>query len=364
MEIKKHNNKYISCAINEDDAQKIYNNKKQPILFEVHPRENIACVYLLDQKNKCAFIYSSKSFLPPHFKEDLLANPVHKDAHRKGFEGKKISYQWYCDKASYEVYQTIIFPMNEESGDGNYLLAVVKVLNKSCLGGILKIHETPTPTFPQMIMLAREEEKRKIASLLHDEIGSSAVFINSLLSLIKEDIKEGKNTAALKNVSNVEKALDQSIDRLKKTIIALRPPQLAEIGLDAAVKELVESLADTTKIHYNYSYNIEETFKMSEIIKITLYRIVQEALNNVLKHAQASSVEIKFTESRSHIHLTIKDDGIGFEKSRTRSIKKMGLLGMKEGVAYLGGTIKINTEKGRGTAICVECPKISYARNI
>lgn len=364
MKIKNHNDNYISCAINGNEAQKICKNKKQPSPFEVHPRDNIACIYLLDAKNKCAFIYSSKSYLPPDFKDEIARTPVHKEAHKKGFEGQKISYQWYCDKYPDDFYQSVIIPMPEESGNCAYLLCIVKVISKADLGAPLKIHETPTPTLSQMIMLAREEEKRKITSILHDEIGSSAVFINSLLSLIKEDIKDGNKEDALKNVANVETALDQSIDRLKKTIISMRPPQLADIGLDAGVKELIESFADTTKLEFDYSYNINENFKMSEIIKITLYRIVQEALNNIAKHAQATKVEIKFTEERSCIRLLIKDDGVGFEKRRTRSIKKLGLLGMQEGVAYLGGSLKIQSEKGCGTTIFVDCPKVSYARNI
>ncbi|MDR0734825.1 MAG: hypothetical protein LBG16_03950, partial [Elusimicrobiota bacterium] len=207
------------------------------------------------------------------------------------------------------------------------------------------------------VVNAREEEKRKISSALHDEVGTAAVVINSLLGILKEDVKDGKKAAALVRADNVSEAFGNLFSRIKGIIVNLRPPQLEEIGLNSAVKNLIDTLANAVPLRINYRYKIKDGARMSETAKIVLYRVVQESLNNTLKHAKATKADINFTEDANTIFLNIADDGIGYPGTHNCFIDKLGILGMRENLSYIGGSIKIRGVKGKGTRIKVSCPK-------
>jgi signal transduction histidine kinase len=223
--------------------------------------------------------------------------------------------------------------------------------------------ESPGKSFARLIVNAREAEKRKISSALHDETGTAAVVINSLLSILKEDIKDGKKAAALEDIARVREAFEDSIARIKRVIVNLRPPQLEEAGLGSAVKNFIDMLAGAVPLKINCSYKIKGGGRMSDTVKIILYRVVQEAVSNTLKHAKAARMDIRFTEDANSVFLDISDDGIGYPGARRRSAGKLGILGMEENLSYIGGSFKIRGVKGKGTVISVSCPKIIYVRD-
>ncbi|MDR1123621.1 MAG: histidine kinase [Elusimicrobiota bacterium] len=224
--------------------------------------------------------------------------------------------------------------------------------------------QSRSKSFASLIIKAREEEKRKISSALHDEIGAAAVMINSLLGILKEDIKNDKKTAALADTKRVSEAFEESVARIKQVIVNLRPPQLEEVSLGSAVKNLTDALANAAPLKINYIYKIKDSTRMPETVKITLYRIVQEAQSNTLKHAQAARMDIRFTENAKSVLLDIADDGIGYPGARSSPAGKLGILGMKENLSYIGGSIKIRGVKGKGTVISVSCPKIKCVRDL
>lgn len=365
------NNSGMNCRLEQQDLYEINKCKKNNNgLLDISASARYVCIYILDDKNKCAFIYGCNDNFCPDFKETIDQSEMHKAAHQKGFSGNKVVYEWFSDTDKTIFYQSTIIPLMDDNGKVTSILGLIKSLSKLSIpdqkGGdaVLMISENVGQSFVRLMINSREEEKRKISSSLHDEIGSVSVLINSLLSILREDIKDGKTNDALGNINKVQAAVQDSMSRIKKVIVDLRPPQLGDVGLNAAVKDLIDSIAPSLSLNFEYEYNVDDDVKMSETVKITLYRIVQEAINNTIKHAKAKNIEIVFNEDASLIFLTIKDDGIGYSKSKHRSINKLGILGMKENMAYLGGTIKIEGEKGKGTTISVKCPKISYARKL
>ncbi len=329
------------------------------------------CLYLLDRSNKCAFIYGCAENFPKNLKQQLIGGPLHIQAHKNAFENKKTAYDWFLDDCEYQLsnhslYRTFLLPLSSSDGSVDKVLGIIKTISKTSLAleQKLNIAEGEDPSIVRVLLSDREEEKRKIASVLHDEIGTAAVAINSLLAILKEDIKEGKVKQALADADTLQKAVVSSMDKIKKAVITLRPPQLDDVGLDSAVRNFIETLCSAASIKVDYEYKISDSLQMSESVKTVLFRTVQEALNNVIKHAKAEKVKIRFSKKSENILLTIEDNGIGYKEEKSRPADKLGLLGMKENISYIGGSINIEGKPGKGTKIKVTCPAVSYKRMI
>lgn len=366
MAIYKKHKCGVSCCLENKDLYKINQDSEIGSFCDISSPPKYACVYLLDIKSKCAFVYGCHGDFCPSFKQDLLSSSIHKTANEKAFEGNKVVYEWFFGEDKTAFYQTTLIPVADADGRTQNVLGFVTALDESraFINTDFAVAEDADRGFVRLMINAREEEKRQISRALHDEIGTAAVMINSLLGILKEDIKEGKQSAALENIKNVEEAVEGSLSRIKKVIINLRPPQITEVGLNSAVKELLDNMEGSVGLNFEYQYEVAERTKMSENVKITLYRIVQEALSNAVKHAKANNFKVVFTENQSNILLTVQDDGIGYPKAGHKGTNKLGILGMKESMTNLGGTISIEGVKGKGTTISVICPKISYERKI
>ena len=149
---------------------------------------------------------------------------------------------------------------------------------------------------------------------------------------------------------------------MKEIITTLRPLQLDSVGLDAALRELLDKVAQTETIKIRYSYKIKDKTLLSRNVKLVLYRVVQEALSNTVKHAKAKNLKVELKEDKSYLYLEVQDDGKGFKPQVHRSVKSLGLVGMKENIASIKGTMKLISKLGKGTTILVRCPKFNYER--
>ncbi len=324
------------------------------------------CIYLMRRDNSCLLIYGCKELFCDGFKHALKHDTLHWSAHKKAFEGSHIVYDWTAGKDGSFFYQTALIPLSNKQGDIDAVLALVKTMTSAIYspGGPLTVADNSPEGLVRIVLESRELEKRKLASVLHDEIGSSAIMINSLLTILKEDVKDGKKTKALDGISKLGENIESSLGRIKKIIATLRPPQIGEMGLNAALKELVANTLKGRSLKASYAFEMKESSRLSETVKITIYRTVQEALNNTIKHAKAKHIRIDLGESGPDITLTITDDGIGFDTKKSRGLSKLGLIGMRENLTYLGGTFNIKSTLGEGTTIKVKCPKISYVRKV
>lgn len=192
----------------------------------------------------------------------------------------------------------------------------------------------------QAILQGEEQERQRIAQDLHDSIGGMLANIRMTISSSDSSIKE-----------NVLVKLDKSIMEMRRISRNLMPETLKNLGLQIALKELCESM---TQNHFTIQF---EAFNLSENIpfkiQTTLYRIAQESISNITKYAQASSVIVQISQNDNLLNLTIEDDGIGFDKSVITY--GLGLKNIQNRVQLINGTVEINTNKGEGTTINVEC---------
>lgn len=198
-----------------------------------------------------------------------------------------------------------------------------------------------------------ENEKRALARELHDELG--AMMTALLIDL--DVIRRKADSPALKDVANRAAELVQSAAMVKRRIMeGLRPSVLDMMGLHEAVRSLAAEFSRRTGIECGLD-GVERLPQLDQRISIALYRIVQEALTNVAKYAQAQRVDIALAQTGDLLRLSIVDDGVGVGEASQTQRRSYGISGMRERVSYMGGEFTIAPgQNGRGTAVHVRIP--------
>jgi PAS domain S-box-containing protein len=223
-----------------------------------------------------------------------------------------------------------------------------------------KVLEDNLHYYLYQITRAQEEERKHIARELHDDmaqtLGSMARDLDNLLRK-KHSFKSGE-VAALQDIQN---SISQGLQSVNSFIRNLRPSLLDDLGLIPALRSLTNSLEKSDGIVSDFTVTGEER-RFTDDDELSLFRIVQEALNNIKKHAQASEVHVLCEFTDNGIKVTVSDGGTGFELPESMSELprrgKLGLMGIQERVWLLGGTLRLNTAPGKGTTIQVEVPYI------
>lgn len=301
--------------------------------------------------------------------EDVRGVPLHLQALEQALTGKVHHYEWGFEKdGKHFFYQTTLIPLRGEDCTVSTVLALTRDITHWAKNyheaNMLKEGAAPQ-TFAQILLAEREAEKREISKSLHDEIGSSAVILTALLSLVKASVKEGDTKQALAEIAKLDTQIKNSIERVKNIVVSLRPPSLENDGaLGGAVRELLDNISQMLHIPYKFDYNAEgESLGAADNVKIVLYRIVQEALTNIAKHAKAKNIYVLLERDAFTAHLIVQDDGIGFKPLKGGSIRQVGLRAMKDSVRLLGGSISIKSAPGKGTRVEVSCPCVVYGGN-
>jgi signal transduction histidine kinase len=200
-----------------------------------------------------------------------------------------------------------------------------------------------------------EDERQRISRELHDGVSQNL----HLIRLKLKTVEESQKGISEKDYKTLFKSIETSINELKEIIYNLKPKNLEEIGLGPSLKILTKRISDETGINGTIDiYGSEE--RLSKKLELTLYRLTQEALSNIVKHSRAKEFNIQMVNNRDIIKLLISDDGIGFDPT---NIKKnsgssgFGLLNMQERINTYKGKLKIDSSNGGGTVIITEIPK-------
>ena len=204
------------------------------------------------------------------------------------------------------------------------------------------------------LVFAQEDERRRIAREMHDQFGEQLTALARRIAALKEacrDIPEAR--AQVEALEAVARQLDQGVDHL---VWELRPTALDDLGLRAALAKYVQDWSKRVNIAVELHTSGLLDDRLPSEAETALYRIAQEALNNVAKHARASSVDIILERRTDHVLLIIEDDGIGFEPIQAAATRQgFGLLGMQERAALVGATLEIESA-GQGATILVRMP--------
>jgi len=215
----------------------------------------------------------------------------------------------------------------------------------------LALHRSELQQLSARLVDAQETERRSISRELHDEVGQALGLLLMEVGRLSKQLgsSDEKNREPLEHIKALAERVVQTV---RNMALLLRPSMLDDLGLVPAVewyaRELSRQGGIEVKVH---AENLSES--LPDEVKVCVYRVIQEALNNAQRHAHAKNVLVELTQTSDAIRFKITDDGSGFEAKRTRGI---GLLGMEERVKRLGGTINIDSRLGAGTTIAVELP--------
>jgi signal transduction histidine kinase len=203
------------------------------------------------------------------------------------------------------------------------------------------------------ILHAQEEERKRISRELHDEVGQSLTVINMTLTAMKNN-GAGKSPAIAKKIGDAQRLLNQTMETVHGFARELRPAMLDELGLVPALRSHLKSFARRTGLRVQFSVR-GLVDGLSPEQKTVLYRVAQESLTNVARHAKAERVEVAIRRGQIGICMTISDNGRSFHYD-PKATKRLGLLGMQERVRLVNGEFTLKAEPGKGTTIRVELP--------
>ena len=220
----------------------------------------------------------------------------------------------------------------------------------------LRERETTIARLSGHLLTAQEEERKRISRELHDETGQALMVIRLYLGMLESAVKAH---AAKQKIKETVEVVDRTVDGLRRIMGKLSPLVLQELGLLAAVRKEAKDLAKNTGISTRLEIP-EDIGRLSPQMETGVYRIVQECLHNVAKHAQARNVTVQMSLENGDLRLAIEDDGVGMgvamaQKSASRG-QSFGLAGIKERVSIMNGTVRVRSVKGQGTRIEVHVP--------
>jgi signal transduction histidine kinase len=199
------------------------------------------------------------------------------------------------------------------------------------------------------ILEAQELERRRLARELHDQTGQELTSVLLGLKAVEEATSAAERGEAL---AGVREQVVGTLHDVRRIAVELRPKALDDFGLVAALERLRDTFSEQTGMRVDLESQIRD--RLPTDVETALYRIVQEALTNIVKHAQATAVSIVLTRKAGIVTAVIEDDGRGFNLDRTSD--GLGLLGMGERLALLGGKLKVESSHGAGTTIVAEVP--------
>jgi len=204
----------------------------------------------------------------------------------------------------------------------------------------------------------REDERKHMAREIHDELGQQLTVIKMDVTWIRKKT-DPANILILDKIKELMQILDETVNTVRKISSRLRPSLLDDLGLVAAMEWYLNDFKQRTGIEIVFhlpKYEIE----LPESIATCLFRILQESLTNVARHADAKEVIVSLRENEDGIQLSIKDDGKGYDEENISGRKTLGILGMKERAAMVGGKYIISGSPGKGTVVSIEVPSRYY----
>ncbi|OUL77855.1 PAS domain-containing sensor histidine kinase [Paraburkholderia hospita] len=209
-----------------------------------------------------------------------------------------------------------------------------------------------------LVQQARENEQKRIARELHDDLGQQITALKMTLALHETELLQHVRKEALgllDSVHEIASQIDTMATSLRRIAADLRPPVLDDLGLEAAIQWMTE----TFEQRYGVSVRCEiqaDSLRLNDLAAISLYRVAQEALTNVARHAQANEVSVRLSADERHYHLRIHDDGVGLPQDSAPRGDAFGLLGMRERIVQLGGVLSVESSPGNGVTIAAHVP--------
>jgi signal transduction histidine kinase len=225
-------------------------------------------------------------------------------------------------------------------------------IDRAGMNDALRERETRIAELSGHLLHVQEEERKHISRELHDETGQALMVIRLYLGMLESSV--AARTARLKIRETLE-VVDRAIEGIRRIIARLSPLVLQELGLIAAVRKEAKDLATSAGVKARV--NVSPEFgRLPAALEMAIYRVVQEALHNVAKHANATTVNIDMKREGDTVTLLIQDDGVGIPAKPRPGRQTFGMAGMRERIGNLGGKMRVTSPPGKGTRIEVSAP--------
>jgi signal transduction histidine kinase len=198
----------------------------------------------------------------------------------------------------------------------------------------------------------QESERQYISRELHDETGQALTSLMLRLGLLERDMHRGMHVAD--RVAELKRTVEEVLEDLHGLAIDLRPSSLDHVGLVAALRQYAERITERHGLIVDFGALGFDEERLPPEMEITIYRIVQEALVNVVRHAQATHADVVVERRPDRVRVIVEDNGRGFDAATAMYTGRLGLLGMRERAEMLGGRLVIDSAPGAGTTVLME----------
>ncbi len=204
------------------------------------------------------------------------------------------------------------------------------------------------------ILKIQEEERSRIAKDLHDGLGGLLSGVKYSLNNMKENIiLSSENALSFERTVDI---LDSGIQELRRVAHNMMPENLVKFGLDTALKDYCSTITKTNALQINYSSFGMDNYNADMNVSVSVYRVIQELINNTMKHAKATESIVQISNENQLLHITVEDNGKGFDVKNISNFKGAGWSNIQNRIAYLKGTINIDSSEKIGTSVIIEIP--------
>ncbi|MBL7994872.1 PAS domain S-box protein [bacterium] len=268
------------------------------------------------------------------------------------FFGEAINYR--KDGTEYFL-EWHISPVRDAAGKITHFVSVQRDISERKRAEELHVQFQKQKARTAAIVETQEEERRRIAKELHDALGQMLVAAKFNIDIL-EDQLEATGETTRKLTSDVKNLLNQIMLEVRRISYNLMPSILEDFGLPPALNQLCEQLSKNENLRIQFVYSGMEK-RLPGVVEIGLYRIAQEALNNIVKHAKAHEAIIQLIKDKKTVTLIVEDDGLGFnsdEAERGQHRRGMGLINMRERAESISALFSLNSQPGRGTEVIVQ----------
>ena len=252
----------------------------------------------------------------------------------------------------------VVLSFNAMGGDEGALTCVVvtDLTERKQTEAVLAQSEKQMRSLANQLLEAQEKERKRIAHEIHDVLGSSLAAVKHSMENLVSNVSSCEVTTLTEGIKTLIPLVQDTIGEVRRLQSDLRPPLLDDLGILATLSWFCRRFQTIySNIPVACQFGIKEE-EIPEPLKITIFRISQEALNNVAKHAQAGQVQLSLRKTESGVELIIEDKGKGFDldsiSQQEHWTKGVGLSSMKERTEFSGGRFQITSSTGKGTVVC------------
>ncbi len=331
-------------------------------------------IYGIDRQGHCTFVNSAASRMLGYLRDELLGKDMHEVIHHsfpderpypraqchihetlKGGTGRKIDDEvyWRKDRTAFPV-EYSSFPVIEQNRVIGAVVVFVDITERKRAQQQLTFSHDQLRKLTARLESVREEERILIAREIHDELGQSLTGVKLELSLLQDQLSEAR-PALLNRLESISNLVDATIQSVRRIATELRPVVLDQLGLIPAIEWQAQEFQTRTKIQCRLDICLRNA-PLSHAASTAMFRIFQEILTNVARHAKASVVNITLQEQAGGLVLEVRDNGCGVTDAQLADPQSLGLVGMRERALLLGGETTCTGIAGAGTTVRVRIP--------